>query len=136
MPDLFPPELNECALAFDMDGQTFLFISPGITNISGYPASAFYQIINLLYEITDPHYRDSIKAQAEKLTENAPIELFYKLITADGQIKEVHEKRSLVADQHSGHKILLSIIKDHLPLNSRLPDEAKLREKFLNSLID
>jgi PAS domain S-box-containing protein len=136
MPDLFPPELNECALAFDVDGQRFLFISPNITNISGYSAADFYRNTNLLHEIIDPHYQDSVKVHAAKLTESAPIELFYKLITAGGQIKEVHEKRSLFADQHSGHKIVLSIIKDHLPLKSRLPDEAKLREKFLTSLID
>lgn len=129
-------ELNDCPLAFDLDEQKFLFISPYITGLSGYSAADFYQNANLLNEIIDPHYRDSVKTQTGKLAQSGSVELYYRIVTAGGDIKSVHEKRSLIADQHTGHKILLSIIKYHPPEKIRQQEDAKLREKFLNSLID
>jgi PAS domain S-box-containing protein len=129
-------ELNDCPLAFDLDEQKFLFISPGITGLTGYSAADFYQNTNLLNEIIDPHYRDSVKTQNGKLAQSGSIELYYRIVTAGGDVKSVHEKRSLIADQHTGHKIILSIIRYHPPEKIRQQEDAKLREKFLNSLID
>jgi len=136
MPDSLHPELNECTLAFDLDKHKFLFISNNVSGVLGYSAADFYHNTNLLYENIDPRYQDSVKTQTGRLVEGAAIELYYKFIAPGGQVKGIYERKSLITDQHSGHKILLSTIRDHLPEKLRLQDDAKLREKFLNSVID
>ena len=136
MHELLPIELNECTLAFDLDDHRFLFISNNVIKVLGYPAADFYNNANLLFENIDHHYQDSVKTQVGKLAEGATIELYYKFITPGGTVKGVYERKSLIVDEKSGHKILLSVIRDHLPEKLRLQDEAKLREKFLNSVID
>ncbi len=136
MHEAFPSELNECTLAFDLDEHRFMFISNDVIKVLGYPAADFYRNTNLLFENIDRHYQDSVKTQTGKLATGATIELYYKFITPGGAVKGVYERKSLIADENSGHKILLSVIRDHLPEKLRLQDEAKLREKFLNSVID
>ena len=133
----FPPaEPKECTLAFDLDEHRFLFISNNVITVLGRPAADFYSNTNLLYENIDPHYQESIKTQVGKLAEGATIELHYKFITPIGPVKDIYERKSLVVDEKSGHKILLSVIRDYLTEKPRLHDGTKLREKFLNSVID
>lgn len=129
MHEAFPSELNECTLAFDLDEHRFMFISNDVIKVLGYPAADFYRNTNLLFENIDRHYQDSVKTQTGKLATGATIELYYKFITPGGAVKGVYERKSLIADENSGHKILLSVIRDHLPEKLRLQDEAKFKSQ-------
>jgi PAS domain S-box-containing protein len=136
MPDLSPNVLNDCALAFDLDDQKFLFVDPNISGILGYNATDFYQNVNLLSELVDPLQRLEVAEKINKISEGQSVNLLYKAVTATGELKWVCDKKRLFTDEQSGHKIMLSIIKKHVPEKNGHNEEARLREKFLNSLID
>jgi PAS domain S-box-containing protein len=127
--------LNDCAIAFDTADQKFLFISPDVYSVLGYNVTDFYQNGGLLYEMIDPRQRDNIRAQVAKLPEGESLELNYQVITATGEVKWVYDKKTLIEGQ-SGHKILLSIIKETALEKLSHNEKFKIREQFLNSLID
>lgn len=112
MPDLLTT-LNDCVIAFDLDKQKFLFISPNVTGVLGYAADSFYNNLNLPYEMIDPADRDRIKRLTDKIIEGEGIELTYRIITAHGERKWVYEKKNLITDEQTGHKVLMSVINEH-----------------------
>jgi PAS domain S-box-containing protein len=105
--------LNDCVIAFDLDKQKFLFISPNVNGVLGYAADSFYNNSSLPYEMIDPVDRDRIKRLTDKIIEGEGIELTYRIITAHGERKWVHEKKNLITDEQTGHKVLMSIINEH-----------------------
>jgi len=112
MPDLLLTELNDCAITFDLDEQKFLVISPHVNTVLGHPIDDFYQNTNLPYEIIDPDDRENIKALTDKLSVGECIGLNYRVNTFEGNLKWVHDKRCLLADAVTGHKILHSTISE------------------------
>jgi PAS domain S-box-containing protein len=105
--------LNECVIAFDVDKQKFLFISPNVGSVLGYAADSFYHNSNLTYEMIDPADRGRVKTTSDKIVEGEAVELTYRIVTAHGEKKWVHEKKSVITDEQTGHKILMSLINEH-----------------------
>src|ERR1700761_1866448 len=136
MPDTPPTEPKECIMAFGLRNQKFLFISPEVCCILGYAAADFLSNASLLNEIIVAEDVEEVKAQGEKLDNETPLSLHYRVKTADGIIKWVNEKRSIVSAADGKQEILLRTIKEYHPEEARGLEEAQLNEKFLNSLID
>ncbi|GAC1311913.1 MAG: hypothetical protein NVSMB24_32400 [Mucilaginibacter sp.] len=107
--------LNECIIAFDLDKQKFMFISPNVGSVLGYAADSFYHNSNLTYEMIDPADRGRIKRLTDKIAEGEGLELNYRIITAQGETKWLHEKKNLVTDEQTGHKVLMSVINERHP---------------------
>ncbi len=104
--------LNECSITFDLDEQKFLVISPNVNKVLGCSIAEFYQNTNLPYEIIDRADRDTVKLLTDKLSTGDCIELNYRINTNEGRTKWVHDKKCLICDQHTGHKILKSVISE------------------------
>jgi PAS domain S-box-containing protein len=132
MPDTSVTELHECILTFDLHNQKFLFVSPAVKNVLGYPAADFYQNPNLLIEITDPADLRDIQTKTGGLKDGGSVSLRYKINAAGKTSKWVNEKRSLVPGADADQKLLIMVINE----DSRGNEGANLNEKFLNSLID
>jgi PAS domain S-box-containing protein len=128
--------LNDCALAFDLDQQLFLFISPGAVKVLGYNAIDFSKSPQLLFNMVDEGNRERVKMLSLSLLEGEWSELQYHIIAPDGNTKEVSDKKHLVRNEFTGNRILISLINDDGPQKYRHQEEARSREKFLNSLID
>jgi PAS domain S-box-containing protein len=136
MPDFSPVTSNDCTIAFDPDEKKFLFISPNINKFLGYDAQDFYKNSGLLFEIIDPQDRENVKVLTEKLAEGECIDLHYQVKTPGGEVKMVYDKKSVIADQHNGRKVLLSIISDRLPEKMRYQEEATRTKNSLEALIN
>src|ERR1700676_2185926 len=104
MPDFHSNSLSECVIAFDLDEKKFLFISPHIFDVLGHDIDSFYQNNKYPYEIIHSDDRDKITALCTKLGDGECIELNYRVETAAGVIKWVHDKKSLFTDHQTGHK--------------------------------
>jgi PAS domain S-box-containing protein len=111
MPDLLTT-LYDCVIAFDLDKQKFLFISPNVSSVLGYAADSFYHNSNLAYEMIDPADRGRVETTSDKIIEGEAVELTYRIVTAHGEKKWVHEKKSLITDEQTGHKVLMSVINE------------------------
>src|ERR1700749_1552343 len=103
--------LNDCALAFDRDEARYSFISKGIDGLTGYNSAAFNQNTGLWEQLVDPLDKAAVQAAVSELQEGKTVNLSYRIITPSGK-KWVREKRSLFIDEHTGHPILLSVVKD------------------------
>jgi PAS domain-containing protein len=134
MPDLYSNSLSECVIAFDLDEKKFLFISPNIFDVLGHDIDSFYQNNKYPYEIIYADDRDKVTALCTKLDDGKGIELNYRVETAIGVIKWIHDKKSLFTDHQTGHKVLLSIIKVFLPETNDKPADI-LPQKSLEALI-
>lgn len=128
MPDLLTT-LNDCVIAFDLDKQKFLFISPNVNGVLGYAADSFYNNSNLPYEMIDPADRDRIKKLTGKIIEGEGAEVTYQIITAHGERKWVHEKKSLITDEQTGHKVLMSVINEHHIETTDIAPANKIKEQ-------
>lgn len=111
MPDLFTA-LNDCAITFDLDDRKFLVISPQVNSVLGYSIADLYQNIDSPYQLIALEDRDNIRAITDKLSAGESIELNYRINTNEGKVKWVHDERSLLSDQYTGHKILKSVISE------------------------
>ncbi len=127
--------LNDCVWAVDVNTQKYLFISPSVHDITEYAVEDFNQNKKLWDEIVDPRDIDIVAAAKIKPDTSDWISLTYRVITKSGKIKWIKQKRRFLADEQTGHQVLLSVIND---VSDQQQADFKMnhREQFLNSLID
>jgi len=104
--------LNDCVWAFDLNTQTYLFISPGVHDAFGYSAKDFTKDITLWNEMIDPRDREEVLAALNKAGTDEWLELTYRVITKAGRIKWINHKKRHLTDEKTGHEVLLNVVKD------------------------
>ena len=104
--------LNDCIWAFDLDQQTYLFISPCINVITGYKAHDFEKDHNLWNEIIDPQDLDKVKAADKDVNYNNWTELIYRITLLSNKTKWINQKKRLIKDEPTGNTIVLSVINE------------------------
>ncbi len=102
--------LNVCVIAFDLEDQKFKVISPQVKSVLGCSAADFYGNNTLLFDLIYDDDRESVRSVTEKLLPGESIALNYRIRINNGLIKWVRDKKSLIYDQHTGHKTLKSVI--------------------------
>ena len=141
--------LNESVLAYDLNEQRYLFIAGNICSVLGITAKELHQDNGLWDRLINQTELAGIQERVKNLTPNNPIELTYSITTPQYAVKNIADKKRLIIDDATGHKILISVIIE-LPANNHLeepeqpyvldkPDEqadATLGKQFLNSLVD
>src|ERR1700733_5625422 len=135
MHDRALPSLNECIVAFDPADQKITFITENTGPILGYSPSCFYKDAGLLFEMAGAEPGDRVREQVSRLTDGEQLDLYYEIKPAGLEKRWVHDRKTL-ATGPDGKKTLLSIFSKHVPDVPDPKDEARLREQFLNSLID
>ena len=104
--------LNDCVWAFDVDTQSYLFISPGIHTVTEYQVKDFQKDIALWNEIIDPRDRDDVLAADQKDNSNEWTERTYRIITKSGKVKWVQQRVQHLVDEQTNHRLILSVIID------------------------
>src|SRR4051812_48832314 len=126
--------ISDCVIVFDIDKQKYLFISTAIADVLGITAQQLIHDGNAWLNLIDEKQRGDINKLIENLPVNESIELTYQVITPLQVTKNICDKKSRMVDDVTGHQILVSVIKEE-----NHPNEitvARVREQFLNSLID
>jgi PAS domain S-box-containing protein len=130
----------DCVLAYNINKQKYLFIGSGVFQVLGITAKQLHQNNNLWDELIDRNYLPCIKDHIENLTPNSSIELNYQINTPQHTIKSIRDKKTLIIDDVTGHKILWSAIREqplpHTVEKLQQQEDAGLSKQFLNSLID
>jgi PAS domain S-box-containing protein len=90
-----------CRCLYDRDW-TMQFVSRGCQELTGYTSEELINIWVVSYHnLVVPEYRESIVEQWEKArSSKLPVELEYRIVTADKTVKWVYEKGVLVYDDH------------------------------------
>ena len=130
---------DDCVLAYDLSEQKYLFISPGVYPVLGITAKQLYENNCLWDELINKQQLACIKDVVKNFSENSPVELSYSINTPQHIIKNISDKKTLIIDGATGHKILLSIIKEartDKPEKPQQQADAGLSKQFLTSLID
>ncbi len=127
--------LNDCVWAFDLNTQTHLFISPSVHTILEYQAKDFQQNKELWNEIIDPRDREEVLTAAKKTKEGEWIEAIYRIVTKHGKVKWISHKKRSLADESTGHTIVLNIIKD-VSDDKHAQDEIVWTKNNLEALIN
>src|ERR1700733_13718103 len=135
MPDLSISLLNECTIVFGVADQKIVFASPNTENILGYSPSCFYRDAGLLFEMAGGSDGENLREKISRLTDKEQLDLYYQVHTAKGEKRWVHDRKTIIAGP-GGEKTLLSVFSRYSPDGADPKDEARLREQFLNSLID
>jgi PAS domain S-box-containing protein len=129
----------DCVLAYDTHEQKYLFIGPGIDTVLGITAQELYQNNDAWDYLIPKKHLAGIKSLVNNLAENNSIELNYQITTPQQITKSITDKKSLITDEATGHKILLSTIKE-IPAKpsciTAASTGAEHSQQFLNSLID
>ncbi|MBB6129306.1 PAS domain-containing protein [Mucilaginibacter lappiensis] len=129
----------DCVLAFDIHEQKYLFIGQGIDAVLGITARELYQDNRLWDKLIHKENLAGIKSLINTLAENSSVELSYQITTPQQTTKNITDKKSLITDAATGHKVLLSTIKaTHAKTNCTTASStgAEHSQQFLNSLID
>ncbi|SDQ00966.1 PAS domain S-box-containing protein [Mucilaginibacter sp. OK268] len=127
----------DCVLAYDIHEQKYLFIGPGIYPILGITAQELYQNSEVWDNLIEKKCLTNLRSLVKNLPENSTVETNYQITTPQKVVKNISDKKSLITDETTGHKILLSTIKETLAkTNCITPTDAGHSQQFLNSLID
>lgn len=127
----------DCVLAYDIHEQKYLFIGPGIYPILGITAQELYQNSEVWDNLIEKKCLTNLKYLVKNLPENSTVETNYQITTPQKAVKNITDKKSLITDEATGHKILLSTIKETLAkTNCITPTDAGHSQQFLHSLID
>ena len=127
----------DCVLAYDIHEQKYLFIGPGIYPILGITAQELYQNSEVWDNLIEKKCLTNLRSLVKNLPENSTIETNYQITTPQKAAKNITDKKSLITDEATGHKILLSTIKETLAkTNCITPTDAGHSQQFLHSLID
>jgi PAS domain S-box-containing protein len=127
----------DCVLAYDIHEQKYLFIGPGIYPILGITAQELYQNSEVWDNLIEKKCLTNLRSLVKNLPENSTVETSYQITTPQKAVKNITDKKSLITDGATGHKILLSTIKETLAkTNCITPTDAGHSQQFLNSLID
>ena len=112
-----------------------MFISPVAEKLLGYGKDDFNNNHSLLKSII--HLDDQKKFSEAEIQADTPneIKLTYRVLTSDGKIKWIQEKRVMLIHQDNGDHILINIIRD---ITDAVGYEANTNQKvwFLSSLIN
>jgi PAS domain S-box-containing protein len=110
MPNNTYAAINDCIIIFDTDEQKYLFISPAIVNILGITAAQLTGDSSLWLDMISAQQRNDIKAAIANLAVNESVELNYLINTPQNTTKDIIDKKSLLIDGGTNHKVLVSTI--------------------------
>src|ERR1700759_5699128 len=96
--------LNDCVWAFDVNARKYLFVSPSIHTITGYSVKDFQQNTELWKEIIDPRDSDAVLTAADTY-DTEWTEHTYRIITKDGKLKWVCQKKRCLTDEKTSHQV-------------------------------
>jgi PAS domain S-box-containing protein len=136
MHDLSISLLNECTIVFDLVKQQVVFISPNSKTLTGYSPSCFYDDHKLLFEMISADCRQQVMDRMNALKDNEQLEFYYPITTATGEKIWLCDRKSLAEGAETGQKVVISVLRKYDPAAAAAEDEVRLREQFLNSLID
>lgn len=101
--------INDCAWAYDLIAQKYVFISPNIYSTFGITAKALSADKNLWYSMVVAQDQQLV-LKAEPAHDES-VELYYRIKT-NADVKWIFEKKTRFTDSDSNHAIMLSVIKD------------------------
>lgn len=104
--------LSDCVWAFDVDTQSYLFISPSVHAILEYSPKDFQHNKELPTEIIDSRDREEVSFAFLKDEGEDWTDLAYRIVTKSGKGKWINHKRRQLKDEQTGHIISLNVIKD------------------------
>jgi len=104
--------LNDCVWAYDVQTQSYLFISPSVHTVLEYSAKDLQQNPNFWNDIIDPRDREEILSAEHKPDTDDWAERTCRVITKCGKVKWIHHKKRHITDSSTGHDVQLNIIRD------------------------
>ncbi len=112
MPNHSYAPINDCIIILDTDEQQYLFISPAIADILGISPAQLRGDMQLWPDLINKKQRESVDELVKNLLVNESVELSYTITTPKQVTKHISDKKSLTIDGPTGHKILVSVIKE------------------------
>src|SRR6185312_7192999 len=104
--------LSDCVWAFDIDTQTYLFISPAVQSVLEYSPKDLQQKPDLLNQIVDPRDREEVLNWNQKNDGSEWVEHTYRIVAKGGKVKWISHQKRMLTDEATGHEVLLTVIKD------------------------
>jgi len=132
--------INDCAWAYNLSKNKYVFISPAIDQTLGISANDLIADKELWNKVIIPEDRKEIISITKKIKKGERVELYYRVKLND-EIKWIFEKKSYFTDKTTGHNIMLGVIKDvsdqktvNFHLKNSLGDFSVLFEKSLSPM--
>lgn len=85
----------------------FEYVSPAVTDLTGFPPESFYQNANQMQDLIHPDFQVSFKKQWERMPKgDIPREYEYQILQKTGESRWFHQRNTLVRD-NTGHIVAL-----------------------------
>lgn len=126
MPNHIYAATIDCIIIFDTDEQRYLFISPAIINILGITAAQLLGNNRLWPDMISETQREDIETAVASLGINDSVELTYLINTPQNTTRGIVDKKSLVIDETTNHKVLVSTISAQTQLTASDATEDSL----------
>jgi PAS domain S-box-containing protein len=131
MPINITAPTTDCIIIFDTDEERYLFISPAIINILGITAAQLHGNNRLWLDIISETQRGDVEITVANLSINDSVELNYLIKTTQNITRSIIDKKSLVIDEATGHKVLVSTINVQTPIPaSDAPEDSIFSDLF------
>jgi len=118
MPNNTFASTNDCIIIFDTDEQKYLFVSPAIINILGITAAQLSRSSRLWLDIISATQRNDVEIAVANLSVNESVEFNYLINIQQNTTRGIFDKKSLVIDEATSHKVLVSTISVQTPLTA------------------
>jgi diguanylate cyclase (GGDEF)-like protein/PAS domain S-box-containing protein len=111
------------------ENHEFLYVNQAVERIYGYPPSSFFKNPTLRLELIHPLDRELFQQESLRLQEQGSLDLQYRILHPNGEIRWLTERRQLICDEGGTPIRVDSIISD---ITQKQKIEAQLRHDALH----
>ena len=104
--------LDDAVLAYNIDEEKYMFVSPAIEKVTGYKPEDFKQIPHLLRDMIHPDDLPGILAARDSIQIPGEQELTFRIILPNKEIRWIHGKRVQLIHDDTKQRIGISILRN------------------------
>lgn len=125
-------QMNDIVWKANGDGTGLVDLNNSFEKIYGFPSIAFVEDPNLWFDIVHPKDKDIVLKASKDLFENGTVEINYRIITRDGKIRWLHDRKSIVFDKN-GTPVQMGGIASDITERKLLEEQLKLKDYALDN---
>ena len=127
--------VNEIAWCTSADGSELLFVSNAVEKIYGRPRQELIADKNFWLDAVHPDDRESFETHLKRLRTEGQVELEYRIVRPDGEIRWLLDNTAIVYDD-DGNEVRVGGISTDITQNKRSQQALRESEAIYHSLVE
>ena len=116
-----------------VDGETYLYLNPAVEEVYGRPREQLLANPDLWLEVVHPEDRPRVQKASKQLLEAGHVDLEYRIVRPDGQVRWLRDRKTVVYDQ-SGHAVRIGGIATDISQRKEAEEALRRHDAMLEGV--